>query len=95
MKMSWFYNKKINGGDTSDIIANVENVFVCWKTPSKISYKNLRSFQGEYPWRSSVPVKLLPFANHRNFTYDSVNYELQNFIIILWTMTWDSGFLLS
>ena len=45
--------------------------------------KNLRSFQGEYPWRSSVPVKLLPFANHRNFTYDSENYELQNFIIIL------------
>ena len=27
--VSWYYNKSINVGDTSDIIANVENVFVC------------------------------------------------------------------
>ena len=27
--ISWYYNKNINWGDTSDFIANVENFFVC------------------------------------------------------------------
>ena len=27
--ISWYYNKSINWGDTSDFIANVENFFVC------------------------------------------------------------------
>ena len=29
-KYSWYYNKTINRGDTSDFIGNVENIFVCW-----------------------------------------------------------------
>ena len=27
--ISWFYNKSISRGNTSDFIAKVENVFVC------------------------------------------------------------------
>ena len=29
-RWSWYYNKSISRGDTSDFIDNVENVFVCW-----------------------------------------------------------------
>ena len=31
-----------------------------WKTPSKITFRNLGSLQGEYLWRCYFLVKLLP-----------------------------------
>ena len=40
--MSWYYNKSIIRGDTSDIIVNVFVKF--WKTPSRITFKNIGSF---------------------------------------------------
>ena len=37
---------------TSDFIANIKNLPICcdkfWKTPLKITVKNLRTFQGTY-----------------------------------------------
>ena len=30
---------------------------ICWNTPLRIAFKNLRSFRGKYLWRSSILVK--------------------------------------
>ena len=38
-----------------NIFLSVEIKF--WKTPLRITFKNLRSFQGKYLWRSSILVK--------------------------------------
>ena len=64
--ISW-YSNSVNWGDTSDVIANVDNflsaVINFWKAPSRITFKNLGNFQGrkgKYLWRSSSLVKLLP-----------------------------------
>ena len=64
--ISWHSNS-VNWGDTSDVIANVDNflsaVINFWKEPSRITFKNLGNFQGrkgKYLWRSSFLVKLLP-----------------------------------
>ena len=64
--ISW-YSNSVNWGDTSDVIANVDNflsaVINFWKEPSRITFKNLGNFQGrkgKYLWRSSFLVKLLP-----------------------------------
>ena len=38
--MSWYYNKSINWGDTSDFIANFEDIFVCWNKILKDTIQN-------------------------------------------------------
>ena len=58
-----------------------------WKTPLKITVKNLRSFQGTYLWRSSILVKALSLR----FTVISLMIlklmVLRNFTIILSALT--------
>ena len=136
--MSLYYNKRINWGDTSDFIANFENISVCW---DKMVSQNLGSFQGKYLSRSSglskdlslwftvislICLKLLilrnfpdPYSEHSQtskmefFTKIISGWKpLTNFvkklhprcwpklwmrlsfIVILWTVTCESGGLL-
>ena len=54
-----------------------------WKTPLKITAKNLRSFQGTYLWRSSILVKALSLRFTVVFLLILKLKVLRNFIIIL------------
>ena len=54
-----------------------------WKTPSRITFKNLGSFQGKYLWRSFVLVKLLSLRFTVVLTMISKIMILRNFIMIL------------
>ena len=64
-----------------------------WKTPLKITAKNLRSFQGTYLWRSSILVKALSLRFTVIFLMILKLMVLRNFIIILSALTGNFFFL--
>ena len=64
-----------------------------WKTPLKITVKNLRSFQGTYLWRSSILVKALSLRFTVIFLMILKLMVLRNFIIILSALTGNFFFL--
>ena len=81
--ISWYYNKTINWGDTSDFVANIEFFFSAvinfWKTIYRITFKPLRSFQDKYLWWSSFLVKSLCIAQqlcHDSETYHSISFKV-------------------
>ena len=58
--MSWYYNKIINLGDTSsDLIANLENIFVCWDKTLEDTIQNNISKSRKFLQRSSILAKEL------------------------------------
>ena len=61
---------------TLKIIASVEIKF--WKTPSRITSQNLRSFQGKCPWWSSVLAKAL-----------SLRFTVMLFMILKLMILWN------
>ena len=67
-KYAWYFNKSISWGDTSDLFATFENIFVCWdkllEDTTRIISQNLGNFQGKCLWWSSVLAKALP-CRHR------------------------------
>ena len=74
-----------------EICLSVEINF--WKTPLKITVKNLRSFQGTYLWRSSILVKALSLRFTVIFLMILKLMVLRNFIIILSALTGNFFFL--
>ena len=64
-----------------------------WKTPLKITVKNLRSFQGTYLWRSSILVKALSLWLTVNFLMILKLMVLRNFIINI-SLNWKPFFFL-
>ena len=58
--MSWYYNKIINLGDTSsDLITNLENIFVCWDKTLEDTIQNNMSKSRKFLQRSSILAKEL------------------------------------
>ena len=58
--MSWYYNKIINLGDTSsDLITNLENIFVCWDKTLEDTIQNNISKSRKFLQRSSILAKEL------------------------------------
>ena len=79
--MSWYYNKIINLGDTgSDLIGNLENIFVCWDKTLEDTIQNNISKSRKFSQRSSILAKdlslrftvillmILKFLILKNFT---------------------------
>ena len=77
--MSWYYNKTINWGDTRDICANVENIFVCWNrvledTIQKNPLKS-RKFSRKISAAEFRSSETFAFAVYDNFSHDFENYD--------------------
>ena len=54
-----------------------------WKTPLRITFKNLRSFQGKDVWRSSILAKVLSLRFTVNFAHDSEDsYALERHFVV-------------
>ena len=75
---------------TLKMLLSVEIKF--WNAVSRMTFKNLGSFQDKCLWSSPVLVNLLPLRFTVTFTIVLKVVILGNFII--WTMTCDSCFLL-
>ena len=67
-----------------------------WKTSLRITFKNLRSFQGKYLWRSSILIKALSLRFTVIFLMVLKFMVLRNFIIILFynTFFFSCGYIL-
>ena len=78
--ISLYYNRSINWGDTSNLIANVGNFFVCC---DKFLEGTIESFQGKYLRRSSFLVTPL------SLRFTAILLLIVK-LMILWTSTRDA-----